>query len=222
MNIKYFVRTTGHRRLDSSYNQINFSLLTYTDRRPIDDFIKSLYEIAEYDAVLLEDDLILCDNFEEELKAVLEKYPHRIINFFQNPTLCSEVHETSRITYNQCTFYPKGIAKEIADIMSNKSRITDSRDPYIDRYSVLEQLALKELNIKIIQYRPHLVQHLDLDTTLRHNMLVKRSYFFIDYYKQLGITDYSYEAAKKYFCKLFKLCKEQFKKIDENKSSYFN
>ena len=83
--IKFYVRTTGDRILHESYNQIKYELLIDKERKPVDSFIKQLEIISDDDAVLLEDDLILCNNFEEEIIKVISENPKTIINFFCYP-----------------------------------------------------------------------------------------------------------------------------------------
>ena len=61
--IKYFVRTTGERQLDESYNQIEYELLIDKEYKPVKSLIEQLEIMNNYDSVLLEDDLILCKNF---------------------------------------------------------------------------------------------------------------------------------------------------------------
>ena len=64
MNIKYFVRTTGERVLDKSYEQIEYTLLIDKEHKPIQSFIDQLNIISEYNAVLLEDDPSKTETFE--------------------------------------------------------------------------------------------------------------------------------------------------------------
>ena len=54
--LKFYVRTTLERQLDSSYSQIEYELLVDTEHKPIESFIDQLEQISEYDSVLLEDD----------------------------------------------------------------------------------------------------------------------------------------------------------------------
>lgn len=89
--------------------------------------------------------------------------------------------------YNQCTYYPKGITKMIANEMK---QINNCK-----QYDVMENIALNHLNIKHIRYRPCLVQHLDNDTLIQSTIIKKRrTLYFIDYLDELGVT---YEEAKK-------------------------
>ena len=189
--MNYYVRTTGDRVLDSSYSQIPYTLITDKEYKPIDSFINALYQINNEDSILLEDDLILCKNFKEEIEKVIEQYPNRIINFFWFPQFYTQTKESKGIVFNQCTYYPKGIAKQIADIMINVPRRTDYKK---NMYSLIEFQALKQLGIKVLQYRPCLVQHLDTDTLLFDKTFgQRRTPYFLDYLNQLGIT---YEEAR--------------------------
>ena len=72
--IKFFVRTTEERALDESFSQIKYELLVDKEHKPIDSFIKQLKMIDDYDAVLLEDDVILCKEFKRAIeKVILQK-----------------------------------------------------------------------------------------------------------------------------------------------------
>lgn len=211
----YYIRTTLERELNGSYNQITYKLIIDKEHKPIDSFIESLYQINDEDSVLMEDDLILCKDFVNRLNAVVEQYPNRIINFFWFPEFYVPTRETYQIAFNQCTFYPKGIAKQIADIMVTLPRNEGYKK---NMYSLLEKEALKQLGIKVIQYRPCLVQHLDNDTLLFEKTVNRRrSPYFMDYLDTLGIT---YEEAKdsENCRKLIKLMREHFKELCKQKN----
>lgn len=186
--IKFFVRTTGERTLDSSYSQLEYELLIDTNHQPIESFIQQLEYISEYDAVLIEDDCFLCKNFKQRIEDVISNYKDKVINFFTFPLKYFETRESKRFANNQCTYYPKGLAKIIADHMKlfvNKST----------SYSEIESLALENMKLKHLQYRPCLVQHNDFQPSLiqKHHIPVPRvTLYFIDYLDELGI---SYEDA---------------------------
>ena len=80
------------------------------------------------------------------------------------------------------------------------------------RYSVLEKKALTQLDIKVLQYKPHLVQHLNPKSMI-FDMKVsgRESIYFLDYLNELGIT---YEEAKDPLnqIKLTQIMKEDFEK----------
>lgn len=189
--IKFYVRTTGDRILHESYNQIKYELLIDKDRKPVDSFIKQLEIIADEDAVLLEDDLILCDNFEEEITKAINENPNTIINFFCYPLKYFTTHKIcGGFLYNQCTYYPKGLGRKVA------AKMNELRKPY-HQYDTLENLALNALNLTHIMYRPVLVQHIDYNSLIQKSSGNRRCPYYIDYLKQLNISiwdAYEYKA----------------------------
>lgn len=207
--IKYFVRTTGERKLDNSYSQIEYECLLDTEHKPVKSFIEQLKIINNFDSVLLEDDLILCKDFKNRIEKVIEKYPNKIINFFTMPNCYCQTHISRGFSYNQCTYYPKGISKTIALEMENI--LMKHNCP---QYDILENVALRNLKITNLVYRPCLVQHLDNGSVMNNNVsFCRRSPYFIDYLEELGI---SYEKARtaENKEKLFNLMKEKFKEVN--------
>ena len=51
--MKYYIRTTGERILDESYNQIPYVKLIVKDHRYIDFFVDELERVGDEDCVLL-------------------------------------------------------------------------------------------------------------------------------------------------------------------------
>ena len=77
MELKFFIRTTKDRTLDESIERElgnNYTLLIDTEHKPVDSFIEQLKIISDYDAILLEDDVILCKDFVNEITKVVKKY----------------------------------------------------------------------------------------------------------------------------------------------------
>ena len=199
MELKFYVRTTGERQLDSSYSQIEYELLIDKEHKPVESFIKQLEIISDYNSVLLEDDLILCKDFEKRIKEVIDKYPNDIINFF-TPNTIYKYRRFGDFAYNQCTYYPKGLAKIISKKMTEFNKKM--------QYDLLENLALISLNLTYIQYKPDLVQHIDFNSLIQKIKHIRRSIHFIDYLDELGIT---YNEAYKHKEELIKLMNSKFK-----------
>jgi len=224
--MKYYIRTIGERTLDKSYSQIPYTLLVDNKRDAISNFIESLFVIGDEECVLLEDDLILCSDFEKELEKAINQYPNRIINFFQSPCIYKGIEESANICFNQCTYYPSNTASKIAPLMRE---LRETKFQKTIQYSVVEAEALRELNLTVVQYRPHLVQHLDFDTILfKETTHWRRSVYFIEYLKQLGIN---YEEAsaienqrtlRKIRDEHFKLLKDERMNQDENSTDSRN
>ena len=111
--IKYYVRTTNERKLDSSYNQIKYELLIDTEHNARKSFVEQLEKLAELnqDVVILEDDLELCKDFKNRIESVIEQYKDKVVNFFYKPRNYFYTKEQKHFCWNQCVYYPKEILK---------------------------------------------------------------------------------------------------------------
>lgn len=199
--IKYFVRTTKER--DFNYD-LDYELVVDTERKPVQSFIRSLYLMNDTDSVLLEDDLVLCKNFKEEIEKVIAQYPNNIINFFTRPDFYFTSHFSDVFSYNQCTYFPKGIsailAKDIEEHISN----------YTKYYGVALNDTLVRLHIPHLIYRPCLVQHIDTKSILNEDsgrVYYRNTIYFKDYLDKLGI-DMVQAYSKENKDKLFKMLEE--------------
>lgn len=201
--IKYFVRTTQERTFNY---ELNYELLVDKEKKPVESFIKQLKYISRYDSVLLEDDLILCKDFKDKIEDVIKQYPNDIINFFYNPNTYFTTHYGSAFCWNQCTYYPKGIGLRVAEEMERARKNVPNM-----QYDMLENVALQNLGIRHVVYRPCLVQHIDNGSLIQDSSCpARRTIYFEDYLNELGIK---YEDAYKYENKnkLYKKLNEQFK-----------
>ena len=199
--IKYYIRTTGERKLDDSYNQIPYVKLIDKEHRYIDFFVDELERVGTEDCVIIEDDCVLCKDFKNKIEQVIAAYPDRIINFFYWGQRYFKTYECGDYLQNQCTYYPKGLSQQLAREMrqvhkDNPTLCTDE----------VENLALKNMNVKHIVYRPCLVQHLNFDTFLNHKVdsEILRTPFFIDYLEECGV-DYNTLNPKTDKIKMFML-----------------
>lgn len=191
--MKYYIRTTLERKLDETYSQIEYDLLIDKEHKPVESFIKQLEFISEENAVLLEDDLILCKNFKQKIEEIINQFPDRIINFFTFPKIYFQTRESKKFLWNQCTYYPKNIGKQIALVMKKIKKQKDEIGKNL-QYDVLESLALEELGMTHIQYRPCIIQHLDGKSLIGNSNSGRMTVYFIDYLDELNIT---YEEARK-------------------------
>ena len=80
--IKYYVRTTLERKLDSTYSQVNYELLIDREHNARKSFVEQLEYLAtlDDDVVILEDDLILCKDFKHIIEGVINQYKNKIRN----------------------------------------------------------------------------------------------------------------------------------------------
>lgn len=205
--VKYFVRTTLERQLDNSYSQIEYELLADTEHNPVKSFIDQLEYLGtlECDVVLLEDDLILCNEFKTKIEKVIKKYKNNIIQFFTLPSTYFTTHITDdTFKFNQCTYYPKGVLSKIANYMRKHS---NDKFPY--GYDTIESWALKEYQLTYVVYRPCLVQHIDYKSLIS-KCNGRRTPYFIDYLDGLNIS-YVDAAKPENKQKLIDLMNKKFK-----------
>lgn len=195
--VRYFVRTTGEREFD--YGDLPYIKLYDYYHKPVDSFIQQLWSIGKYNSVLLEDDLALCKNFKNEIEAVIKKYPNCVIQFFTDPGIYENTFlRSAPFEWNQCTYYPKGVARQIAMAMKKLK-------PYFSQenklYSKLENLAMMILHIPHIVYRPCLVQHMDNKSILQpENTKTRATIWFKDYLDEAGFdynTAYTREKVER-------------------------
>jgi len=211
MNIKFFIRTTGERKLHESISRElgnDYTLLIDKEHKPVGSFIKQLKEISEYDSILLEDDVILCKDFKKEVEKVITEWPNTIVNFFTMPhEYFTTVFGFLYFVYNQCTFYPKGITLQIAE------KMIELREPY-NQYDSLENKALRALKLPHLRYRPCLVQHIDDNTFIqKSNSSKRRCIWFKDYLDELNIN-YKEAWTEENQNKLKELMNKKFKDLD--------
>lgn len=190
--IKYYVRTTGERVLHNSFKQIDFELLLDNNHELTKIFPSQLLSIADSDVVLLEDDIILCNNFKEEIEKAINQHPYDIINFFENPMVYIDPNTKQLdFAWNQCTYIPK----EKIIPLANKIIELSNREISPARWTpeTMMKQALKLLQWDHYIYRPCLVQHIDFSSILQAQPKpFRRTIYYIDYLKQLDIP---YEDA---------------------------
>ena len=210
MNIKYYVRTTGDRNFD--YSPLKYEPLVDTERNPMRHFFKCLELIQDEDAVLLEDDLELCDNFQEEIERVITEHPNNIINFFTRRCDFFTSHLSDKFNSNQCTYYPKGSTIPVVRLFKEKYG-GNTQHKY---YSAYLDGLLKELGIPNYCYRPALVQHKEMTSLLSPNKRQKEQTIY--YKKYIDELKINYEDAFKLEnqLKLKQLLEKDNKKWEEN------
>ena len=198
-NIKYFVRTTCERKFD--YSPLQYGKLIDYFHKPVESFINQLFIISQYNSVLLEDDLILCKDFQNEIEKVINEHPNEIIQFFTDPHIWETTFKrTWPFEWNQCTYYPKGVGAVIARRMMELKEQFPEDQKY---YSQIENQALITLGIPHLIYRPCLVQHDDRDSILGKPVYLdfrRTTPFFKDYLDEAGIKyedAYTIENQKK-------------------------
>lgn len=212
--MKYFVRTTGERVLDGSFSQIEYELLVDKEHKFPNIFVDQLRAINDYDAILMEDDIILCKDFDKRINEVVLRFPKDIINFFTLPNIylmSVSVPEIGMSCYNQCMYFPKGMAGKMADIIESNNFNNGKNTPEM----MVRRVRCVCPEIIVINYRPCLVQHIDNNSLIGNNKKVgsRRSPYFVDYLDELDIT-YAEAKYSRNKHRLIDLMNEKFKEID--------
>lgn len=189
--IRYFVRTTGSRVLDISFNQINYTLLIDRDCNAGNAFRTWLPLLVEDDCVILEDDIILCNDFQRRVEEEISKTPNQIINFFRSNTFFQNyyiINSPSEIkspgfSFTQCVYFPCSVLKRLKQCIEKND---------IRSYSVRKIIrqAMFKTNINFRLAVPYPVQHVDTESLMGHDFgdFKRRSPLFYNYLDELGIT----------------------------------
>lgn len=142
----------------------------------------------EYDGiVILEDDVKLCENFQERIMKAIEKRPDESISFFESACskkpLHSEYRAGSRFAWMQCRYYPAKIAKilckkeEYEYFMENWKKYTSVWSYPIDTYA---SVVFRRHKLKYYMQLPFLVQHLPFPSAVGNRPLNRQTKYFID------------------------------------------
>lgn len=202
--MKYFIRTTGERTLDESFSQIEYELLVDEKHQPVQSMIEQLKIISKTNSVFLEDDVVLCKDFEKRINEVIKNHPNQIINFFFQPLQyqLSGLRKGREFLFNQCVYYPRYIANKIAKEMEKLLK----EGFKFDQYDRLQAKAMERLGLDFYSYRPMLVQH-KYTKSLLHNKWVNRgrTIYFIDDLEDLNLD---YDNAKETLEYTYKKMKE--------------
>lgn len=203
--MKYIVRTTLERELHSSFSQIDYELLIDKDHNVRKEFANQLDSISDNDVVLMEDDIVLCRDFKNRIEKIISEHPNEIINFFSMP---KDYYQSGYryFAYNQCTYYPKEVLKDIVNrfkVKWKRTHFNTTPENYILIY-----LRGK----KVFTYRPCLVQHIDNYSLLQQKQKdgLRRTPYFIDYLEDLNIP---YEDAEQHVEELTAYMNKSFKEI---------
>lgn len=185
--MKYYVRTTGERDL-SQFAFLSPIFLIDTEHKPVKSFIKQLKEISNEDCVFMEDDIVFCEGFKEKIEEVIKQYPDKIINFFYRPMVYMQTKEIEgkMFIYNQCVYYPKGIAKMLAEKLEELLKDEQDIEKFAKTYDQMQGKALDLLGLNFISYRPCLVQHIGQKSILGNSGYGNfQTPFFVDDIKEL-------------------------------------
>lgn len=172
--MKIIVRKMPDMVLDKSFEQLNGKYETCFNGNAMETFMKSVEMSKDSDCLNMEDDIILCDNFLEEVNKWVRKYPNKVITFFtlKDVKTTSEMNGKS-FCMNQCVYMPKwfnyGLIKFYPYWKSTKRGI---ENPTGYDYMMADMMAT--LNEKYILVVPCLVQHMEMKSRINPKRSSKR------------------------------------------------
>lgn len=172
--MKIIVRKMPDMVLDKSFKQIEGMYETCYNGNAMETFLKSLEMSQDDDCLNLEDDIILCDDFIDEITKVISKHPKSVITFF---TL-KDVKETTAMAgrtfcMNQCVYMPKWFNKILLDYYP-KWKHTERGKANPTGYDYMMGDLLSILGEKYILSVPCLVQHMEMKSRINPKRSSKR------------------------------------------------
>lgn len=108
--MKIIVRKMPNMILDKTFNQIEGLYETCFNGDAMETFLKSVEMSQGQDCLNLEDDIILCNNFLNEINNVIKKYPDKVISFFTLKKVDTTTEMSGRtFCMAQCMYLPSWI-----------------------------------------------------------------------------------------------------------------
>ena len=124
--------------------------------------------------LILQDDIILTDNFLEKAIKVINKYPNTIITFFSmkgaDQTEGTRYMQPSSYCMNQCYYLPTGYGKSIARFHKTWARKVEH--PTADDYLMAD--FMKHYRLKYLISVPSLVQHREVKSVINPKRSIRR------------------------------------------------
>lgn len=172
--MKIIVRKMPNMVLDKSFEQLNGNYEVCYSGNAMQTFMKSIEMSKNDDCLNMEDDIILCDNFLEEVNKAIAKHPNKLITFFTLKNV-DETKEMDGRTFcmNQCVYMPKWFNKMLlkySDIWMNTKRGKENPTGY--DYMMADMMS--KLKEKYIISIPCLVQHMDMKSRINPRRSSKR------------------------------------------------
>lgn len=225
MDIKYFVRTTGSRQFDYHYELPEYYSIYDREYLGVQKYIDDMFIYGKFNSVVMEDDIQLCKNFKERIEVVINEHPNEVINFFMWPHTYFTTHKTTNFLWCQCVYYPAGVPQRISIEMSKIKKEMEANNVPPIAWDELQAVAMQNLRIPTLAYRPCLVQHIGDDSIIQKGLAanIRDTEYFIDYLEEGNINyetlneDDNYTKLKNIFFKYRGKSHEEFEKNIGNK-----
>lgn len=130
-------------------------------RDAMDTFIRSLEAAGTGRVVHMEDDILLCKDFEVKINAAILEHPSSVIQFFSmrgaDLTQGSRWEPGRTFLMNQCFYLPEGYSADLLEFAHGWTRYQE----HPTGYDILMQDWLKSRKERYWLHVPSLVQHRD-------------------------------------------------------------
>lgn len=172
--MRYIVRAIKSRRafVEEILKQIpEAEVLWDTSGNAMQSYLNACLIAGEDPVVLLEDDIILTDNFKAKIEKVIEKYPEMLINFFSlsKKHLAPHFKRGREYCMNQCEYLPPGFASRVLEAY----KTWPDKEKHPTAYDFLVGYAWGR-NTPYLVWCPSLVQHRQVKSAIDPRRSSKR------------------------------------------------
>ena len=172
--MKIIVRKLPEMILDKSFEQIEGLYETCTGKDAMDAFYNSLVRCQYDDSLNLEDDIVLCKDFLNEINKVIEKNPNKLITFF---TL-KKMEDTKKMPGRtfcmaQCFYIPQWLNKLLINYYP-KWVVSERGIKHPDGLDLMVADFLALIKEDYILSYPCLVQHMEMKSRIDPRRSSKR------------------------------------------------
>lgn len=146
-------------------------------RNPYTGFLNVLREFGDGAGILIEDDVVLCDDWTDRVGQAVAAYQNVVINFFwydEQPPYVPQLLAGKEFSGMLCVYFPPGIAAGFVKWQEDK-QASDFRNNYHDWYFAR---YLNHLRVDFCRYLPTLVQHKAWPSSVLPNRVIRQSSTF--------------------------------------------
>lgn len=147
-----------------------------SDHSPYRTFLAVHRIMGNGPSILLEDDVLLVDNWRDRIEEVIAQHPDDLARFFTpEEQQGTEWIAGEHFAWNQCVYYPAGMSEDFLAYVGDS--YTDFHENYHD---LLFARFLHVRRRKFLSYVPSLVQHLPVESSvLSHRRKNRQSPTFV-------------------------------------------
>ena len=129
--------------------------------------------IGDQECVLMQDDIIFCNDFQNKIESVISEHPDTLINFFSLSKKYLKPHFKCgrEFCMAQCVYFPKGFANKIIEKYDEWVKYDNGKNPTADDFLIGYAWGLSN---KYFIWQPSLVQHIECKSVIDQKRSTKR------------------------------------------------